>query len=160
MLATNSKKKSSELLAESFSQTIETMAFMMALPPDEELSGPEESVKVHMSFSGPISGRVELVAGMEVLISAAANIMGLEPDDPLAREKAVDAFKEILNTTCGILLPRIATSPSDIFNITIPEEEYFYTNSMWSEYVTQPDVVLLEIDYSPVAVKMVMTAGQ
>ncbi len=159
MLVTNSKKSSSELLAESFSQTIETMAFMMALPPEEELSEPEESVKVKMSFTGPISGQIELAAGMEVIINAAANIMGLEPDDPLARDKATDAFKEILNTTCGILLPRIATSPSDIFDVKIPEEEIFYNRAMWSEYATQSDVILLEIDYNLVAVKMVITSS-
>ena len=159
MLATNGKMNSSELLAESFSQTIETMAFMMALPPEEELPVPDESVKVQMSFTGPTSGKIELAAGTEVLINAAANIMGLEPDDPLAREKAIDAFKEILNTTCGILLPRIATSPSDIFDVSIPEEERFDNKRKWTEYVSQPDVVLLEIDYCLVAVKMEISAS-
>ena len=156
MLTINDKINSSELLAESFSQTIETMAFMMALPPDEDLPVPDESVHVQMSFKGPISGKIELAAGMDVLISAAANIMGLEPDDPLAREKAIDAFKEILNTTCGILLPRISSSPSDIFDVTIPEEEYFSNRDMWVNFVSQPNIILREIDYSLIAVRMMI----
>ena len=157
MLVTENNLFSSNILAESFAQTIETMAFMMALPPEDNMCAPQESIMVSMDFTGPINGHVELVAGVNLIVNAAANIMGLDEDDPLAKEKGIDAFKEILNTTCGILLPRIAESPNDIFDVTIPCSESFSSVDKWDEYVTQEDVVILELDQNPVAIKMKLT---
>ena len=158
MLTMNENMFSSDILAESFSRTIETMAFMMALPPEDVLESPDEAVLVSMDFTGPLCGHIELAAGIDVVISAAANIMGLEPDDPLAREKGVDAFKEILNTTCGILLPRLASSPDDIFDVTIPQAQMIESKHRWNNYVDQPDVIMLDIEYHPVAARMVIKA--
>lgn len=157
MLLMNDNMYSSDILADSFARTIETMAFMMALPPEEVLESPEEAVLVHMDFTGPIIGHIELAAGLDVVINAAANIMGLEPDDPLAKEKGVDAFKEILNTTCGILLPRLANSPDDIFDVTIPQAEILESKHRWENYVDQPDVIMMDIEYHPVAARMVIS---
>ena len=157
MLVMNDNLYSSDILADSFAQTIETMAFMMALPPEDVLESPKEAVLVHMDFNGPISGHIELAAGIDIVISAAANIMGLEADDPLAREKGIDAFKEILNTTCGILLPRLASSPNDIFDVTIPQAEMLESKYRWNNYVDQPDVIMLDIEYNPVAARMVIS---
>ncbi|MBN2064705.1 MAG: chemotaxis protein CheX [Sedimentisphaerales bacterium] len=157
MLTTNNNLYSSDVLAEAFAQTIETMAFMMALPVEDILESPCEAVMVSMDFKGPISGHIELAAGIDVVICAAANIMGLEQDDPLAREKGVDAFKEILNTTCGILLPRLASSPDDIFDVTIPQSEIIENKNNWQNYVDQPDVIMMDIDFKPVAARMVIS---
>ncbi len=157
MLVMNDNSYSSDILADSFAKTIETMAFMMALPPEDILDSPDEAVLVHMDFTGPVSGHIELAAGIDVVISAAANIMGLEVDDPLAKEKGVDAFKEILNTTCGILLPRLASSPNDVFDVTIPQAEMLESKHRWNNYVDQPDVIMLDIEYHPVAARMVIS---
>ena len=150
-------KIKTDVLVETFSQALETMAFMMAMPPEDELPVPDKSVLVHMDFTGPISGRAEILAGMELIEMVAANIMGLEPDDPDAQGKSLDAFKELLNTTCGVLLPKLASSPADIFDVTIPQANIFDNAEQWENYIKQPDVTILDVDFSPIAVRLVIS---
>ena len=149
-------KTSDNTLMEALSEALETMTFMMAMPPEDELPVPEESVLVRMDFTGRISGRVELLAGPELIQMAAANVLGMDPDDQQVRDKAVDSFKEILNTTCGLLLPKLAQSPAEVFNVTAPSSENFSTPQMWTEYVDQPDVTLVDVDCQPLAFRLII----
>ena len=149
---------SENLLQESLSEALETMAFMMAMPMEDELSVPEQGTMVWMDFSGRVSGRVELLAGTEFIEMAAANIMGADPDDELVQSKGVDAFKEILNTTCGVLLPKLAESPKDIFDVTFPESEDFSDPQKWTDYINQDGVVVLDVDGFFLALRMTVTS--
>ncbi len=150
-------KIQTDVLAETFSQALEMMAFMMAMPPEEELPIPDKSVLVHMDFTGPISGRTEILAGVELIEMISVNIMGLEPGDPEAKGKSLDAFKELLNTTCGVFLPRLASSPADIFDVTIPQANIFEDAEQWGNYIKQSDVTVLDVDYNPIAVRLVIS---
>ncbi len=149
---------SENLLQESLSEALETMAFMMAMPPEDELPVPEQGTMVWMDFSGRVSGRVELLAGTEFIEMAAANIMGADPDDELVQSKGVDAFKEILNTTCGVLLPKLADSPKDIFDVTVPESEDFSDPQQWTDYIGQEGVVVLDVDGFFLALRMAVSS--
>ncbi|MBI9017978.1 MAG: chemotaxis protein CheX [Phycisphaerae bacterium] len=144
------------ILTDSLSQALETMAFMVAMPMEDELPEPENSLQATMQFQGPQSGRLEMTAPVEWVEMFAANVMGIEPDDPDTEEKSVDAFKELLNTICGVLLPRLAEDPADIFNVTIPQSQAFTTLEQWQQYVAQDDVNILEVDFHPVAIRMIM----
>ncbi|MBN1764665.1 MAG: chemotaxis protein CheX [Sedimentisphaerales bacterium] len=141
-------------LVESFSEALVSMAFIMALPPEDELPTPQQGTMVWMDFKGPISGRIELLADQELIRMAAANIIGAEPDEEIPRERGVDALKEILNTTCGVLLTRLAQSPADLFDITVPESEDFNEPATWTDYINQPDVTVLDADGFLVALRM------
>ena len=55
-----------EVLVESLTEALETIAFMMALPPEEELPEPEQGMLVTIEFNGPISGAIELWTGTEL----------------------------------------------------------------------------------------------
>ena len=141
---------------ESLSEALETMAFMMVMEPEEELPTPERSVHVWMSFFGPLSGGLELLGGEEFTRMVAANLMGIEPDDQEAQSKGVDAFKELLNTTCGVLLPRLAASPADEFDVTVPYSQS-YDLAQWQSFVAQPDVMLVDVDRNPVAARLTLS---
>jgi len=147
-------KTSENILIESLAEALETMAFMIAMPPEEELPAPAQSTLAWMDFQGPVCGRAELLAGGEMMQMAAANIMGLEPDDSQIVEKSIDAFKELLNTTCGVLLPRLANSAQDVFDVTVPQSQNFTSVEQWREYVQQENVTVLDVDGYPVAVRL------
>ena len=140
-------------LMESLSEAIETMAFMMVMEPEEELPTPKQSVHVKMSFAGPVSGELEMLAGEKFTQMLAANLIGIEPDDEEAQSKGVDAFKELLNTVCGVLLPQLATSPADEFDVTVPTGES-YDLQQWQSFVAEPGVMLLDVDFNPVAARL------
>ena len=145
---------SDNTMIEALSEALETMAFMVPMPPEEELPIPDESVLVRMRFTGPLSGTAELVAGKELLQMLAANVLGIEPDEEEAQEKGTDAFKELLNTTCGVLLPMLATTPKDVFDITVPESEGLGSVEEWQAYVARSDVTILDVDGCAMAVKI------
>ena len=134
------------VLIESLSEALETMAFMMVMPADDELPAPDQGIHVIMNFTGPTSGTVELVAGADFAQMLAANVMGIDSEEDEARTKSADAFKELLNTTCGVLLPRLAGSPADIFDLTLPQATDFADDDLWDELnanFTAPELVEL-----------------
>lgn len=140
-----------KILCESISQVLERMAFMMLLPPEEEMPSPEQSVEVTIEFRGQVSGQVHLLAGTDLIEMIAANFIGVEPFDPEASEKRVDGFKEILNTVCGTLLPRLADSPADVFDISIPEAREYNRPYQWDALVQDNDATVMECEYNPFA---------
>jgi len=151
------KTQANETLVVSVTEAFETMAFMLAMPPMDELPAPADSILVTMSFSGPVSGTVELCAPSDIAKLIAANIMGLEPDDETLSEKGLDAIKEMLNTTCGLLLPRLAESPADVFQVTIPAAQPCSDSSQWEQFTAQSDTAILEIDGTPLACRITLT---
>ncbi len=146
-----------DMLIESLSEALETTAFMMPLPPEEELPAPSQGVLVRIKFNGPVSGTVELWAGSEFAQMMAANMMGLEPDDEETQSKSTDAVKELVNIIGGVLLTKLADSPADMFNLTVPQAEEDLNSESWEQYVAQDDVTVLDVDGFPVAVRLLIT---
>jgi len=145
------------LIVESLSEALETMAFMTAMPPEEEAPKPTQSVLVNIEFNGPTSGKVELLGGTDFLKALTANVMGIDEDDKEAQSKSIDAFKELVNTTCGVLLPRMASSPAEVFDVTVPQAREFDNTQGWDTFVAQENVTILDVDDYPVAVRLSTT---
>jgi chemotaxis protein CheY-P-specific phosphatase CheC len=141
---------SQDVLVQSLTEALETMAFMMVMPPEEDLPVAGELVRVTMRFSGSISGMVQIMAGKEFLASIAANVLGGDVDDEEVQNKGVDAFREVLNTTCGVLLPQLASSAADVFNVTVPEDETFIGEDHWHKFI-EDGAVVLDVDGNPLA---------
>jgi CheY-specific phosphatase CheX len=74
-----------------------------------------------LGFHGPFSGKIVILTTERLALTVAANMLGLEEDDPDVSGKAGDALREILNMICGNLLPAIAGSEQE-FTIGAPEE--------------------------------------
>lgn len=145
-----------KVMAEALTEALETMAFMIAAAPEEPMPEPVDSVLVRMNFTGPLHGTTELAASGEFMQMLAANVMGVDPDDPEAHVQGTDAFKELLNTTCGVLLPMLATSPEDVFHVTIPESEEIFGCDRWQHFIDQPGVTVLDVDTYPVALRITL----
>lgn len=110
-----------ETLATVFREIIEQLAFMFAEPVEKaEVPGVSDALGVRMEFSGPFSGWLSLAASRGEGVEVAANILGLDSDDPSAEVRAEDALKEVLNVTCGRLLTELAGS-EPVFNLTVPK---------------------------------------
>jgi hypothetical protein len=112
-------------------------------------------VVVSMGFRGPTSGQAELAASEDWLALLAANVMGVDSDDPEAQTKRTDAFKELLNTTCGVLLPKAATTPADVFDVTIPEARRLEGAEAWEKFVGQEGVTVWNVEGFAVAVRLI-----
>jgi len=81
----------------------------------------EPSKAAHVEFNGTFSGRLAILATERTAQIAAANMLGLEEDDPDVNGKAADALGEILNMICGNFLPAVAGSDAE-FQIDAPTE--------------------------------------
>lgn len=103
----------SDVVRDTLIQTFEDAAFIFAEPTDEapEWEGPR--VEVQMSFQGPepgSGGSLLLTASREFATKLAANLLGVEMDDPNDPEmdrKAEGALSELLNIYAGFLVSEL-----------------------------------------------------
>ncbi len=113
-----------QTLYETAQRIFEDAAFALVDPPDET-TRQERHFGVELSavvaFNGEFSGLLVITIPQELARSFAANMLGIEEDDPAAALKSDDAVGEILNMICGNLLPAVAgTGPE--FDIGAPYE--------------------------------------
>ncbi len=141
-------------LIEALSEALETTAFLTLLPAEEPAAAPDDAVRIAMEFNGPKSGCLEIMASRKFGATLAANIMGAEEDDEEALEKAEDALKEILNITCGSLLPNLATDPADVFDITIPQLTEIDGVEQWEELAGEDGITVIDVEGTPLALRL------
>jgi len=146
--------ETSEMLLEAVGEAVETMAFMCAMPAEEELPRPGSGVKVTMRFTGRVNGQAELAAGKDFVELLAANVMGVDSGDPEAQAKGTDAFKELLNTTCGLLLPKLAATPADVFDVTIPEATAIDSPEQWDALTSEEGMARWSVDGFALAARL------
>jgi CheY-specific phosphatase CheX len=82
-------------------RVLEQAAFVFAdpVPGLGELDG--DVVTTVVTFSGPASGWVKMSSTLDFGVEVAANLLGIEPDEPGASQYANDALCEILNMVIG-----------------------------------------------------------
>lgn len=142
-----------ELLLETMVNALDTMAFIASEPADPaNVQCPELPVQVTMSYSGSGEGIIELVAGAGFARYMAANVIGVPPEDPESAMRAPDALKELVNVVVGALMPRIAQSPEDTFQLTIPELEDFEP-AAWKDFAADPETIIALADGNPIALR-------
>ncbi len=139
------------ILCEALCKALETMAFMIAEAPEDQSDPPAESYLARMHFEGPVSGTIEILAGCELTRLLALNISGAEQAD---QDKSVDALKELLNVTCGLLLPLLPSLPTDTFEFTVPELVSTGGAGHWREFVAQDDVIVLDVSGELIATRL------
>ena len=142
------------ILAEALTKALETMAFLCNLPLDEDVVAPENTVLAQISFKGPKTGTIRILAGRDFAGVLAQNIGALEQADD---ETAFDAMKELSNVTCGLLLPMIGSSPADVFSMSIPTvQSGSVEDRRWNEFTAHEDCLLLNIEGFMVAARLAM----
>lgn len=133
--------ETSNLLAGALSQALETMAFLDIMPIEEDLPTPEQPLLAEISFIGPESGDLQLLASMDFARILAENIGAL---DDVEDEHAFDAMKEMANVVCGLILPMIAPDLSDVFDMTVPTVKSGNDSPQWSEFAQGSCVLNVE----------------
>jgi CheY-specific phosphatase CheX len=142
-----------DLLTKSLEQALEKMAFVTIMPPEDELAAPEETILAEISFKGPKAGTIQILAGLDLCRLLARNIAALtEVDD----ENCLDALKELSNVTCGLILPELAGSAQDVFDITIPTIKDSPDRPSWNAFVRRPNSLVLNIEGHAAAAGLIM----
>jgi chemotaxis protein CheY-P-specific phosphatase CheC len=101
-----------------------------------------------MTFSGPLTGKLEIIAGTGLCRLLAANMLGIESLDEESQKKASDALKETLNTICGRFLTALA-GEKPVFSLTTPEITEIDTIN-WGEIKDNDNTLFFRIDEYPV----------
>jgi len=70
--------ETSNILAESLSQALETMAFLTAIQASEKPQPQDESIFVQIDFDGSVPGSLQILAGKEVAYALAARYQKLQ----------------------------------------------------------------------------------
>jgi CheY-specific phosphatase CheX len=139
-------------LTEAVSEALEKMAFLTILPLDKELPPPQDTLLSEIHYSGPESGTIQIMAGMEFTRLFADNMSaGRETDT----EACLDVFRELSNVTCGLLLPLLSRSQEDIFDITVPTVARGCQMPSWDEFTGDSNSRLLNVENNLVALKLI-----
>lgn len=85
---------------------------------DETQRTAQPQAFVSISFSGPVSGTLVMVACGGILETLAANMLGKQ--EPPTPGEQRDALGEVANVICGNLLPGLA-GPRAVFHLTAPQ---------------------------------------
>lgn len=94
-----------EMIDSVFCTVMERFTFMFGdvVPVESVLSPEGDLAAARISFSGGAAGSLLLAAPMDLCTEMAANVLGLDPGDPVASQKGPDTLGEVLNMTCGHL---------------------------------------------------------
>ena len=139
------------IVTEAISQALEKMAFLDAEPFGEESEAPSVIITVDIDFSGPVNGTIRMVAGIDFAQMLAENISGMFE---LTEKQYEDAVKELVNVTCGLVLPMIAASEADVFDLTLPHLAKSENRMDWDDFVSQEEVTVLNVEGHAVATRL------
>ncbi len=114
-----------EILEETVAEVLETSAFLTPIPVEEdmeidEIIQKEGNIYVGLTFQGPSSGKLILSIPEPLSLILAANMLGVDEDEPDAKQKSIDAIKEASNIICGTLLPKIYGKAVSYTHLTLP----------------------------------------
>jgi len=118
------KQSYREFLGESLMEVLEQVAFLFPVPAEtdkwNDLSINNGSTLCFgITFEGPVTGRIFLLISEMLTKEIAANMLGIDEEDPDVQQKSIDATKEILNILCGNLLPKIY-GKEPVFHLCTP----------------------------------------
>jgi len=141
------------IVSEAITQALNKMACLEVIPFDGEPDIPEVSITAEIHFTGPVNGTVRTIAGMDFARTLAENVSGL---DTLTEQECIDAMKEFVNVTCGLVLPMIVDSRNDVIDVTVPHLTGSKEREYWEEFVGHDDVTVLDVEDFPVATRLII----
>ncbi len=145
------------IITGALTQALETMAFLDALSSEEQPEVPSVVITADIDFAGPISGTIRMAAGIDFARMLAENISGLEE---LTEAQCIDAMQELVNVTCGLVLPMIAYDRADVFDMTVPHLTRSEDRLQWVDFISQDDVTVLDVEGWPVATRLIVKLQQ
>jgi chemotaxis protein CheY-P-specific phosphatase CheC len=141
------------ILVNALDEAMETMAFLTIIPEEEGMMIPERVILAEMSFSGPCNGTIQILAGADFAEITAENIGAM---DEVTDTMRFDAMKELANVTCGLVIPMLASSKSDVFDLTVPAIKADSEAPGWDEFVGHEDTFVSNVEGYAVATKLII----
>ena len=141
------------IVSEAITQALNKMAFLEAVPFDGEPEIPSVSIITEIDFTGPVNGTVRTIVGMDFAKIFAENVSG---SSELVEQECIDAIKELVNVTCGLVLPMIADSQNDVFDVTLPHSTGSREQTHWQEFVKSSNVTVLDVEGFPMAIRLII----
>jgi CheY-specific phosphatase CheX len=108
---------------------------------------------VSLIFTGTPSGELRMWVGKGFACFAAANMLGLDEGCDEARQKGLDALKELLNMIVGNFITA-AYGEAGVFDLGIPRNlahedmavDFSHPHSFWLEADGNPVLFVIEVD--------------
>lgn len=141
------------MVSEALSQALETMAFMDVEPCEDRPMHPGVIITAEINFSGPACGTLRASAGIDFAQMLAENVSGL---DEITEEQCIDAMQELVNVTCGLILPMLASDQSDVFDLTVPHLTRSEERLHWEDFLDLDDVSVVNVEGFPVATRLII----
>jgi hypothetical protein len=107
-------------LRETFSDILANLAFMFSDDEVPAVLAGESWYETAIRYDGPRHGRLRLWCPQSFMTRLAANLLGVDPQEPETDVKGIDAVKELMNILCGQLVTEFHGGDA-IFNLSIPE---------------------------------------
>jgi len=139
------------IVTQSLAQALERMAFLDVLLYPELPLVPAQFALAEIRFAGSVTGSIQVATSLDFARELACT-MGLL-DHP-TEEQCLDAIRELVNVTCGLVLPLLATPDADVFDLSIPQAVPCDESTDWSQWIRQDDVVVLDVGGHPVAARL------
>jgi hypothetical protein len=151
MLNNEVRERAAEVIGRILSESV----FIFSDPLDESgrpVLDTWECRGVALDFTGYLNGSMALWSGEEFLKSSTANMLGVDEESEPAREKAMDALKEILNIIVGNLLTTLY-GQEPVFDLGIPRvlergqlvQDYHDGNALWLAVDGNPILFILSV---------------
>jgi hypothetical protein len=144
------------VLGEVLRDILARMAFLAGAPVERaDLPPVEGPVLVRMGFEGARRGDLALALPSALCTRVAANLLGLEDDDPGAEAVGLEAARELLNVTCGHVLVALLGDQLT-FELSMPAAGPLHAGG-WEELLRADGCVgLLVEDEHPVLLRVAM----
>jgi hypothetical protein len=85
---------------------LEEAAFVFTEPTDTPPPFEGDVVVARLSFYGPRRGWISITSSPAFAVDLAANLLGMDREDPESKDKSEDALREVLNMIGGMVIPR------------------------------------------------------
>jgi two-component system chemotaxis response regulator CheY len=149
-MLTDLEEEASEAVRWTFVDVLQKFVLMDAVPAGGEFPAPDprdgELLEAHMTFRGPECGSMTLAAPFRLCREMAANVMGVEPEDPRAADSAGDVLGEVLNMTCGVLTTLREPGSSTELR---PPAVVGMSGVVWDSLMSSPSTFRFEIEGRP-----------
>jgi len=139
--------------ADALTESLETMAFISALPPEDALAPAGLAFFTRIEFRGASDGALELLCSREFGHLLAANLLGCAPDDPDLAQRAGDALKELINITCGTFLRNTGATARALVEMSVPVQSAFDLAD-WDAFVAA-NATILDAEGHKLALRLV-----
>jgi hypothetical protein len=101
---------------------------------------------VSLTFTGRPSGELRMWVGSGFARVAAANMLGIDTESGEARQKGIDALKELLNMVVGNFITA-AYGDTPVFDVGLPRT---LPRERLAQDFSHPDAIWLEAEGNPV----------